>query len=226
MQEELAAAGCPLLVIVVSPAICATIIAKFGTEAQKQRWLPALRHRRAQDGLRHHRARRRVQLAQPVAHRHQGRRHLPAQRLEVLHLRGRRVRGHPGGHPVGRRPRHRPGPALPLRGGHRHPGTRQAGAAGRDHRPGEAVHPVLRQRPGGGGPADRRRGRGPAPGVLRAQPRAHPVGRHRQRHRALRPGQGGRVRQEPRGVGHARSAATRGSPTRWPRPRSRSSWPG
>ncbi len=38
--EELAAAGCPLLVIVVSPAICATIIAKFGTEAQKQRWLP------------------------------------------------------------------------------------------------------------------------------------------------------------------------------------------
>jgi alkylation response protein AidB-like acyl-CoA dehydrogenase len=40
VQEELAAAGCPLLVIVVSPAICATIIARFGTEAQKQRWLP------------------------------------------------------------------------------------------------------------------------------------------------------------------------------------------
>jgi alkylation response protein AidB-like acyl-CoA dehydrogenase len=38
--EELAAAGCPLLIIVVSPAICATIIAKFGTESQKQRWLP------------------------------------------------------------------------------------------------------------------------------------------------------------------------------------------
>ena len=44
-SEELAAAGCPLLVIVVSPAICATIIAKFGTEAQKQRWLPGVRHR-------------------------------------------------------------------------------------------------------------------------------------------------------------------------------------
>jgi alkylation response protein AidB-like acyl-CoA dehydrogenase len=40
VEEELAAAGCPLLVIVVSPAICATIITKFGTEAQKQRWLP------------------------------------------------------------------------------------------------------------------------------------------------------------------------------------------
>ena len=40
VQEELAAAGCPLLVIVVSPAICATIIATFGTEEQKLRWLP------------------------------------------------------------------------------------------------------------------------------------------------------------------------------------------
>ena len=38
--EELAAAGCPLLMMVVSPAICATIIARFGTEQQKQRWLP------------------------------------------------------------------------------------------------------------------------------------------------------------------------------------------
>ncbi len=40
VQEELGAAGCPLLVIVVSPAISATVIARFGTEAQKQRWLP------------------------------------------------------------------------------------------------------------------------------------------------------------------------------------------
>ena len=38
--EELSAHGCPLLVMVVSPAICATIIARFGTDAQKQRWLP------------------------------------------------------------------------------------------------------------------------------------------------------------------------------------------
>jgi alkylation response protein AidB-like acyl-CoA dehydrogenase len=38
--EELAAGGCPLLLIVVSPAICATVIAKFGTQAQKDRWLP------------------------------------------------------------------------------------------------------------------------------------------------------------------------------------------
>ncbi|HUO49460.1 MAG TPA: acyl-CoA dehydrogenase family protein [Acidimicrobiales bacterium] len=38
--EELAAAGCPLLMMVVSPAICATIIAQFGTEEQQRRWLP------------------------------------------------------------------------------------------------------------------------------------------------------------------------------------------
>jgi len=38
--EELATHGCPLLLMVVSPAICATIIARFGTDEQKQRWLP------------------------------------------------------------------------------------------------------------------------------------------------------------------------------------------
>ncbi len=38
--EELAAEGCPLLLMVVSPAICATIIATFGTGEQKARWLP------------------------------------------------------------------------------------------------------------------------------------------------------------------------------------------
>ena len=40
--EELAAAGCPLLLLLVSPAICATVIAKFGTDAQKEQWLPRL----------------------------------------------------------------------------------------------------------------------------------------------------------------------------------------
>ncbi len=40
--EELGAAGCPLLMMVVSPAICGTVIARFGTDAQKSEWLPAL----------------------------------------------------------------------------------------------------------------------------------------------------------------------------------------
>ncbi|MEU0727462.1 acyl-CoA dehydrogenase family protein [Streptomyces sp. NPDC006140] len=40
--EELGAAGCPLLMLVVSPAICGTVIARFGTDAQKRQWLPGL----------------------------------------------------------------------------------------------------------------------------------------------------------------------------------------
>jgi alkylation response protein AidB-like acyl-CoA dehydrogenase len=40
--EELGATGCPLLLLVVSPAICGTVIARFGTEAQRERWLPGL----------------------------------------------------------------------------------------------------------------------------------------------------------------------------------------
>ncbi|NYG54044.1 acyl-CoA dehydrogenase family protein [Nocardioides perillae] len=40
--EELAAQGCPLLLMVVSPAICGTIISRYGTEEQKQRWLPGI----------------------------------------------------------------------------------------------------------------------------------------------------------------------------------------
>ncbi|AXE86719.1 acyl-CoA dehydrogenase family protein [Streptomyces sp. Go-475] len=40
--EELGAAGCPLLMLVVSPAICGTVIARFGTDAQKETWLPGL----------------------------------------------------------------------------------------------------------------------------------------------------------------------------------------
>jgi alkylation response protein AidB-like acyl-CoA dehydrogenase len=38
--EQLGTNGCPLLILVVSPAICATIIARFGSDEQKQRWLP------------------------------------------------------------------------------------------------------------------------------------------------------------------------------------------
>jgi alkylation response protein AidB-like acyl-CoA dehydrogenase len=40
--EELAAQGCPLLMMIVSPAICGTVINRFGTTEQKQRWLPSI----------------------------------------------------------------------------------------------------------------------------------------------------------------------------------------
>ncbi|MGV9337755.1 acyl-CoA dehydrogenase family protein [Streptomyces sp. NPDC003688] len=40
--EELGTAGAPLLMLIVSPAICGTVIARFGTEAQKRTWLPGI----------------------------------------------------------------------------------------------------------------------------------------------------------------------------------------
>lgn len=38
--EELSTAGCPLLLLVVTPAICGSVISRYGTEEQKRRWLP------------------------------------------------------------------------------------------------------------------------------------------------------------------------------------------
>ncbi|MFE5987251.1 acyl-CoA dehydrogenase family protein [Streptomyces sp. NPDC056453] len=40
--EELGASGAPLLMMVVSPAICGTVISHFGTPEQKAAWLPGL----------------------------------------------------------------------------------------------------------------------------------------------------------------------------------------
>ena len=42
VEEELAAGGCSQLMMVVSPAICGTVIARFGTDAQRRRWLPGI----------------------------------------------------------------------------------------------------------------------------------------------------------------------------------------
>ncbi|MBA4022289.1 MAG: acyl-CoA dehydrogenase [Gordonia sp.] len=42
VMEELAAIGSGLLMMVVSPAICGNVIARFGTDEQKQNWLPGL----------------------------------------------------------------------------------------------------------------------------------------------------------------------------------------
>ena len=40
--EELGAAGCPMLALVVSPAICGSVIGRFGSEDQRVRWLPGI----------------------------------------------------------------------------------------------------------------------------------------------------------------------------------------
>jgi hypothetical protein len=40
--EEFGAAGCPLLLMVVTPAICGSIISRYGTPDQRKRWLPGI----------------------------------------------------------------------------------------------------------------------------------------------------------------------------------------
>ena len=40
--EETAAAGCPLLLLLVSSAICGEVLKRFGSEDQQDRWLPAM----------------------------------------------------------------------------------------------------------------------------------------------------------------------------------------
>src|SRR6195952_3202351 len=42
VMEEMAGAGCALLMMVVSPAINGTIISTFGTDEQKKRWVPGI----------------------------------------------------------------------------------------------------------------------------------------------------------------------------------------
>ncbi|NOX23452.1 MAG: acyl-CoA dehydrogenase [Actinobacteria bacterium] len=40
--EELGHQGCPLLMLIVSPAICGSVIERHATEAMKQKWLPGI----------------------------------------------------------------------------------------------------------------------------------------------------------------------------------------
>jgi alkylation response protein AidB-like acyl-CoA dehydrogenase len=42
VAEEISAAGCPLLMLIVSPTICGSLIARFGDQAMKDRWLPRI----------------------------------------------------------------------------------------------------------------------------------------------------------------------------------------
>ncbi len=42
VEEECSAAGCPLLILLVSPGICGTVISRFGSVEQQERWLPGL----------------------------------------------------------------------------------------------------------------------------------------------------------------------------------------
>ena len=42
VAEEVAASGSPLMLIALSPAVCATMIDRYGSSAQREQWLPGL----------------------------------------------------------------------------------------------------------------------------------------------------------------------------------------
>ena len=51
VEEEVSAAGCPLLPLLVSPGVAGTILARHGTPGQQARWLPGLGSGRAHYAL-------------------------------------------------------------------------------------------------------------------------------------------------------------------------------
>jgi alkylation response protein AidB-like acyl-CoA dehydrogenase len=42
IAEEVAAAGCPLIMLIISPAIVGSILTRHGTQAQQERWLTGI----------------------------------------------------------------------------------------------------------------------------------------------------------------------------------------
>ena len=152
--EELAAQGCPLLLMVVSPAICGTIINRYGTEEQKRRWLPGIC-----DGT----GTMAFAITEPDAGTNSHNITTTARRdgdewvldgtqdLDLRHRRGR---------PRARRGPHRGRPdrqaqALPVRGAHGRGRLRGQADRDGDRLAGEAVPGVPRRRPAARGRAGR-----------------------------------------------------------------------
>ena len=127
--EELGAAGCPLLLMVVSPAICGTVIARFGTAGPEAALAAGPGGRLAADGVRHHRAGRGLQLAPHHHHRppRPGHRRLAADRPQGLHLRRRHRRRDPRSWAAPRTP----APASSSRACSSWSGRRPASSSGR-----------------------------------------------------------------------------------------------
>ena len=192
--EEVSTQGCPLLMMVISPAICGSILDRHGSHELKQQWLPGIA-----DGT----LKVAFAITEPDAgsNSHEitttarpdgdGWRNLGHQVLDVGHRRsgrGPRRRPRAGGGPVGT------ASPLPVRGAHRlrraelaaHPLCAPAARA--------PVHGVLRRRPGRTRVAHRRGRQRAAPGLRGTEPGAHHRRLHQQRHRPLRARQGLAVR--------------------------------
>jgi len=224
VAEECAAAGVPLLLF--SSRRPSAARSSPGSPPPSSAPVAApTRQRRGQDGLCHHRARRRLQQPPDLDDGRSVGGRLPDQRHESTTSRGwtRRPRSSSSPAPGSTRPLAAPRSASSSSTRTHRP--RGCPAPRRDPRPGEAVHAVLRRRCGGPLALHRRRGSGAADALLRPQPERvvsaavlNGVSRY-----AL--DKAARYANE-RQVWGCRSAPTRGSPTHWPRRRSPSSWHG
>ena len=225
--EEISAAGCSLLLIVVSPAIVGSILARHGTEAQRER-MAARDRRRARP-----RSRSRSPSPTPARTRTTSRR-AATRDGDVYRLRGtktyisgRRGRRRDPRDRAQARGRRHARPAAADAGRRRLRRAREAGHPGRREGLRQAVDAVLRRRRGARRPGRGRvRDRGPEGRVRRAQPRADHGRLGLQRRR--RAGRSRSPRRTPTSAssGRRRSAPTRASRTRSRRRRSSSSSPG
>ena len=214
--EELAAQGCPLLLMVVSPAICGTIISRYGTEEQKQRWLPGIC-----DGT----GTMAFAITEPDAGTNTHNITTTARRDgDEWVLNGRKI--YISGVDeadnvlvVARAEDARTGKLKPVLFvvPTDADGLRVAPDPDGDRQPRAAVHGLHRRRPAAGRRARRRRGRRPGAAVRRAQPGADHGGVVLDRAGPVRARQA--PRRTPRSGSSSRtpSARTRRSRTRWPR---------
>ena len=227
VMEEMSAGGCALLLMVVSPAINGTIIAKFGTDEQKKRWLPGIADGSTTMAFAITEPDAGLELAPHHHHRAPRRQRLDPQGPEGVHLRRR-----PGAGGAGRRPR-------PIRHGAKSeslkpalfivptdtPGLHLDQDRHGNGQPGEPVPGVHRRRPAALRRAGRVRGRRDRPTVRRPEPRADhgrgQRGRAWAASRSTRPS----TTSRPARCGRRRSAHTRACRIRWRRTTSRSSSP-
>ncbi len=203
VEEELAAQGCPLLLLVVSPAICATIIQAFGTEEQRARWLPGFG-----DGS----LKMAFAITEPDAGSNSHNISTSAARDgDIYRLNGTKyyISGCDESQAVLVVTR----TSTDEQSGRGRlslfvvdldtPGIEMTPDTSRDRRPREAVHLVLRQCPGSRRPARRYRGGRSQAGLPRTEPGADNDRLDRDRRRQVRAGEGFAVRKGPFGLGNS-----------------------
>ena len=224
--EEITAQGCPLFMIIVSPAICGTVLAKFGSDELKQRWLP---------GLCSGELKMAFAITEPDAGSNTHRLATTATRDgDEYRIRGQKV--FISGVDEAE--------AMLARGPHRHRPVDRECAAVAVRRPDRPPRPALGRDPGRGRP--RPTSSTPSSSTTCVVPAANLIGEEHGGFRTVFAGlnperimvaacptgspatPSTRRRPTPPTArcGTSPSAPTRASPTRWPRPRSSPTWPG